>query len=454
MKLPTNVDGEKVLFSIILALGFGFYLYVLTRHPLIYGIDGPYYLTQVRSLLENGCLKYGDPPLAFFIFAFFTLLSGGNITLGIKVGVALFSALSAAPLYFWVKRVTGFKLSWYAAMFTCIFSSLHIRLINGLLKNAVGAFFLICFAYYLHLLFVGKGSRRVLFAAAVFLLLTGATHILDFGVALLFLTLYPSAVLLAGINRRDVLKKFAALLLTVVVFSVVVLASSPFFFSDFYKGLAFLQAMLSENSEGLSIQFLFDPMGGFLILPVLTVGVVLSVHEWRNKNKQAALSLATVTIVGVLLSLPIIPPEWLSRFLLMEFIPVAFVLGYSFSKMNTNVAAAILLVLCVFPMFTQAVAVSRTLQPTIEEIDYREIESMREYVLPNSVIVGDPRYGYWVEYITRADVAKMLSPELRLKYTRILLLVDKLSFRQPPIPPYATKIFEGRRFILFKVISP
>jgi len=121
--LRDTVKNERALLSLILILGFGFYLYILTRHPLIYGIDGPYYLTQVRSLLESAHLKYGDPPLAFLIFAFFTLLSSGDIALGIRFGVALFSALSAVPLYFWIKRVTRSKMSGYTSMLACIFSS-------------------------------------------------------------------------------------------------------------------------------------------------------------------------------------------------------------------------------------------------------------------------------------------------------------------------------------------
>ena len=114
MKLLGMVKRQQVLLPLVLILGFGFYLYILTRHPLIYGIDGPYYLIQVRSLLESGHLKYGDPPLAFFIFTFFTLLSGGDITLGIRIAVALFSALSAVPLYFWIKRVTHSEMSGYS----------------------------------------------------------------------------------------------------------------------------------------------------------------------------------------------------------------------------------------------------------------------------------------------------------------------------------------------------
>jgi len=454
MKLLGMVKRQQVLLPLVLILGFGFYLYILTRHPLIYGIDGPYYLIQVRSLLESGHLKYGDPPLAFFIFTFFTLLSGGDITLGIRIAVALFSALSAVPLYFWIKRVTHSEMSGYMAMLACIFSSPHIRLMNDLLKNTVGAFFLLCFIYYLHSLAVENGSKRNLLIAATFLMLTGATHILDFGIALLFLILYPIAAVLIGVNQKDMAKNVGILLLIILLFATAAFLAFPSLFSDFYKGLAFLQDLFSETSEGPPIQFLLNPMGGAFILPVIVTGTALSVHEWQLGKKEATLALATVTITGVLLSLPFIPTEWLWRFLLMEFIPISFVIGYSFSKMQTKIATSILLLLCLFPMILQAVAMSGTLRPTIEEVDYHEIESMREYILPNSVVVGDLRYGYWVQYITRTDIAKRLSSELWQNYEHVLLLVDKFSAKPPPIPPHSTKIFEGRRFILYEVASP
>lgn len=452
--LKSMVKNERVILSLILILGFGFYLYILTRHSLIYGIDGPYYLIQVRNLLESGHLKYGDPPLAFLIFTFFTLLSGGDITFGIRIGVALFSVLSAVPLYFWIKKVAHSKLSGYVAMLACIFSSPHIRLMNDLLKNTVGALFLLCFVYYLHSLVTEKGSKRNLLTAVAFLMLTGATHILDFGVALLFLILYPIVALLIRVNQKNMVKNVGVLLLIILFFAASAFLAFPSLFSDFYKGLAFLQDLFSETGEGPPTRFLFNPMGGAFILPVLLIGIVLSVQEWRLGRKEATLALATVTIVGVLLSLPFIPAEWLWRFLLMEFVSIAFVIGYSFSKMETKIAISILLLLCLFPMILQAVAMSGTLRPTIGEADYHEIESMEECILPNSVVVGDLRYGYWVQYVTRTDIAKRLSPELWQNYEHVLLLVDKFSAKQPPIPPHSTKIFEGRRFTLYEIILP
>ncbi|MFQ6124413.1 MAG: ArnT family glycosyltransferase [Candidatus Heimdallarchaeota archaeon] len=448
-----SLRKESAILILILISSFIFYLYILTRYPLIYGIDGPYYLIQVRSLLESGRLKYGDPPLAFLIFTFFTLIVGGDITLGIRVGLAIFSALTALPLYLWMKQITHSPLSGYVAMVACIFSAPHIRLMNDLLKNSVGAFFLLCFIYYLHCSSFNR-TKKSMFFAAFFLILTGATHILDFGVALLFLFLYPLIACFIGEDWKSIVKTPGILSLVVLVFAISAFVVFPSFFTDFYKGLAFLRDLFTETSETNPMGFIFEPSGGLFIIPILATGVVLSFYEWRTKKRETALAISTVTIVGVFLSLPFIPQEWLWRFLLMEFIPIAFVLGFAVSKIKRKLISAIFLLLCLLPLVLQGVATSKTIKPTIREVDYHELEFIGSFIPSNSVIVGDLRLGYWVQYITNCNIAKKLSHELWENYEHVLILIDKLSLRVPPIPPGATKIIEAKHFVLYELRPP
>ena len=84
-----------------------------------------------------------ETPLAFLLSTLLTLLVGGDITLGVRVGVALFSALSAVPLHFLVKRITRMEHAGYVAMLAGTFSAPHLRMMNDLLKNAVGVCFLL-----------------------------------------------------------------------------------------------------------------------------------------------------------------------------------------------------------------------------------------------------------------------------------------------------------------------
>ncbi len=442
------------VFSIIV-IGFVFYLWILTRHPLIYGIDGPYYLIQVRSLLESGQLAHGDPPLSLLLFTFFTLLVGGDMTLGVRVGVAFFSALSTVPLYFLIRKITQKEYAGYVAMLACIFSAPHIRMMNDLLKNAVGVCFLFFFFYYLHNMVFCDGGRKNMIFASLFLVLTGATHVLDFGVALLFFSLYLATVLVFNVHRRQFVKAVGFISLILGFFTAVAFVIFPSLFTSFFKGFYFLQDLFSASEQGAPIFFLFDPRGGGMTLFVLTVGVILAVHEWRIKeNMEAVLVLTVATIVGWLLCLPFIPSEWLWRFLLMEFIPVAVILGYSSSKMERKMALAIFLILVIFPLILQSVEASKNMGPTINEKGYHELVMMSDHIIQsNSVIVINPQIGYWIQYVTRCDVARTPSQESWQSYEHILALIKKIP-GQPYLTPHGAKLpplFDGEMFVLFEL---
>ena len=450
---PIRLEHLAV-FSIIV-IGFVFYLWILTRHSLIYGIDGPYYLIQVRSLLESGQLAHGDPPLSLLLFTFFTLLVGGDMTLGVRVGVAFFSALSTVPLYFLIRKITQKEYAGYVAMLACTFSAPHIRMMNDLLKNAVGVCFLLFFVYYLHnMVFSDEGRKNMLFAS-LFLVLTGATHVLDFGVALLFFSLYLVIVLVFNVHRRQFVKAVGFISLILGLFIAVAFIIFPSLFTSFFKGFYFLQDIFSASEQGAPIFFLFDPRGGSMTLFVLTVGVILAVYERRIKeNREAVLVLTVTTIVGWLLCLPFIPPEWLWRFLLMEFIPVAIILGYSSSKMERKMALTIFLILVIFPLILQSVEASKNMGPTINEKGYHELAMMSDYIIPsNSVIVVKPQIGYWIQYVTRCDVARTPSQEFWQSYEHVLVLIKKIPSQPYSIPPGAKMppLFDGEMFVLFEL---
>ena len=124
-RLRKNRLEYFVVFAVFV-FGFMFYLLVLLKNELVPMIDGPYYLIQVRSLLTTGGLVYGDPPLTFYLLSVTSALLG-DISLGVKVGVSLFSALSTVPAYFLMKKVTKTSFAGITAMLFIIFSAPYIR---------------------------------------------------------------------------------------------------------------------------------------------------------------------------------------------------------------------------------------------------------------------------------------------------------------------------------------
>jgi len=359
---------ELFLVSLVFLLGFSFNLWIFLKNWLITGIDGPYYIIQVRGLLTSGELIYGDPPLAFILLVPFCLLVG-DLMLGIKVGVSFFCALSSIPAFYLMKRVGKGSLPSFIAMLLFIFSAPHIRMMTDFMKNAIGICFLIAFLYYLHgLAFAGLRKERLILAA-FFLVLTGLTHILDFGVAFLFLVLYALWAMVLGVNKRSFLKSVGAI---TVVLCIFVLVASTFFsplFTDFNKGLSFLHDLISPKGveppppQGRlkprpfipPVPFSLPIVGGWeVILLILFLGVVLSFHAWLRRDKEANLLLVSTTSMGVIMCFPLIPPEWLGRFLLMFVVPTVIIVSYGFSRVilhirslgrNTRSGASIVLMI-------------------------------------------------------------------------------------------------------------
>ncbi len=70
---------------------------VLASSPFPLGVDGFFYPSEVRSLLEHGTLAYPASPLAFWWLAPFAAATDPIV--GAKLGAALGTSLIALPAY-------------------------------------------------------------------------------------------------------------------------------------------------------------------------------------------------------------------------------------------------------------------------------------------------------------------------------------------------------------------
>jgi hypothetical protein len=132
----------------------------------------------------------------------------------------------------------------------------------------------------------------------------------------------------------------------------------------------------------------------------------------------------------------------------MEFIPIAFILGYSVSKMERRVPVTIFLLVAVFPTVIQGVEASRRMGPIINEKGYTELKTMNNVLPANSVVVVDPRFMYWAEYILECNTAKRPSPSLWQSYAHVLGLFSKA--KRPPFLR-GKVLFDGEFFILVEL---
>ncbi len=462
------VDAGLVI--LLLSAGFIFNLWVFFRSRLITGIDGPYYLIQVKSLLEKGSLVYGDPPLTFLLLALFSLLAG-DVMVGVKVGTSFLCALSTVPAYFIMRGVTGRRAAGLYAMLLIIFSAPYVRMMTDFIKNAVGIFFLLLFLYYLHNLASSRSSKLNIFLSSLLLVLTGMTHILDFGVALLYLALYVISTLLFNRKSSSFLLSAGVILSVALVFSFVAYIFFNPLFTDFNKFISFLHDLFSPQRRYPPphpilkpkrplpvVPFSLPIIGGWgVIVSVLLSGAILSLYLWMRKDKESFLLLFSSTVMGIIMCFPLIPSKYLGRFMLMFLLPSFIIVSYSISfidkvlrrKVGSLIPFIIsFLIISLFVM--QGVNVAFRARSTITYSAYLDLVDMKKYLPPNSIIIVSKRIGYWVQYIDEVEVSGF-SPVLWRLYPHVFGLYFK---DKTPNIPSSKIVFVGRIFVLVELPPP
>ena len=458
---------EVLIVSSLFTCGFTFYLSIFLKDQLVPMIDGPYYLIQVKSILLDGKLAYGDPPLTFYLFSIFAILLG-DIIFGVKVGASFFSALTTIPAYFLMKRAGKGVFAGSIAMLLIILSAPYIRMLTDFMKNAIGVCWLLAFIYYLYDIASSGIRRENIILASFFLILTGLTHILDFGVALLFLILYTLAGFILNVNRRALLKATAILFFASMLF---VLFTSTFFgylFSDYNKAISFFRDLIGLRKVAvrrvrlIPIQPLPPLRRAELPLAInvwplilIVAGSILSFSLWRRRRMADLCLISTMTIICLLMNLPVIPAEWLWRFELMTVVPSAIILSYSASRIWKigREEAAIFATIIIVLSASQAISTAMTIHPTISYQGYMDLLEMKNKIPVGSlIVVSKPSLRYWAEYVmygsdvTFGQLWKMPPQTLR-SYQHIFLIFQR--GRAPHVP--SKIVFVGRVYVLVEL---
>jgi len=429
--------------SIVVVVGLT-YAAILFRYPLMYGIDGPYYLIQVRSILQTGLMSYADPPFCFYFFSLLTL-TVGDLTTAVKLGTVLFCALTVISTYLIGKRLTS---SVPAAVTTAIVASLSPDLIvlsGEFVKNAVGSFFLLSFVYLCLRLLEGDESKATWLAAVLAFGLTGLTHILDLGLAVLYLALMTLFSLVSGLRKRSFLTLAGAL----VVGSAVVGSAAYFVYAgytiDIGKGLTFIRQFL-ESLESYEITDTVGILGPRLPAYLsVAAGVVSSVLYYRRGRRSEAVFLASATLALLLMNFPSIPSQWAWRFALMTFVPMSSILGSLVGLIGErDVQFGVTAILLLFFVLTQTLPGSQRPRPTLRPEEYRDMLAMARYVPPGSKVVVGHGGRYWAEYLLNSQLFRP-SPGEPINYP-----VYFVSGPAGPSPPQnSALLYKGEALSLY-----
>ncbi|RLG07772.1 MAG: hypothetical protein DRN59_00570 [Thaumarchaeota archaeon] len=418
-------------------ISFLILLAVYTRYPILYGIDGPYYIIQLEHLASKGVIKYPDPPLTYYLLLPFYLLSSDK-NLGLKIAVAFYGGLTSLLLYLSFRRFSD--LSGLAASLTFTISPYTLRLANDFLKNYVSLIFVAIFIY--TILNEEKPSRALIFSslAAVAVALS---HVLTYGVfALLALLIFIASVLIRDNSLKVMRYGAAGAAGTSFLLLAIALTVAPSIVGyDTAKLLSFLENPFKEGSA--------DLMRANFIAS-LTIGVGGFIYGFFKRSKLSPLIIGS-SILLILLNTPMLESSWLFRFSLMTSIlipPIAAVIvGEAGPKARFT---TLLLIIGLMIMVT--LPVIHVLRPSISMGEYSELQEISKHVPPgSSILIPSIRLRYWVEAIYDDQYTFITKPQKPLAQIQNTYLIAEKGRTPIRIPPRARIVFDGRYLLITRI---
>ena len=436
-----NFVKEKYWLLILIAIfifSFVLDLYVLTRYPLSYGIDGAFYDIQVLSILKVGYPVSNDPPLIYYLLTPFVMLSG-NSFLGIKIAMSLIGSLMAFPAFLLTelyskKKELGSKIPALLAAFMVTVNVNYFAMIGDYMQNLVGVFFLLLLLYFAINWFENSRQWRKFGVLTIILLICNVlTHIYTGTVAIiLFFSLLLFSIVFKGFKTHKLhvfdLKILGIFSILIIGCITVLFLIFPVMLSKFDIVISFFNAttttatnMGPQNMGMNKLVFLSLPylIGIFASLMIFGRGLKESISFHNKIDKNTLLAWSYIVIASTLLILAIIPSSsmYQSRFMLLAFLPIALIvpLGLRFvekevlgiypkkQKLITLLISLVAVAFALSSFYTAAESFSN-MGSTINSDQYNELLKIKQNYIPgeieaNAVIVANNFDSkYWVQY--------------------------------------------------------
>lgn len=385
--------------------------WAMTRTYTLPSIDGPYYYIQVNSILRTGLIEYADPPLTFYTFTAFALAIG-NVTTGVLIGSVVFAGAASVAAYLLVKHVFKEQIPAIAAGLVTALAAEHISMSVNTMKNGFGVVFIIGVIFFLQRsLDLEKHSKWNIAGAIGCFILTLLTHVLDEGVALLFIGGYFLFSLLLK-ERKQLLKRYIPILAATAIIAVLAFVLVPSYFGDFNKGLIFVSDVTTQTTTSATQNISpSGPVGAgwevnnpWLIL-FLALGACLTLYEWFKGDRKKAVLVGCASLIGIVLVLPFIPADFAWRFELMEFISVAVIVAYAcaaLTRLNKKKYAVLAMVALLLPFAIVGYQTASSFTPTISSQQYNDLNQMATQISANNSVIFIQNGGmsaYWPEAI-------------------------------------------------------
>lgn len=330
MKNPKKHDGPFNIYRIALFLGFLFSfilkLYFSTSYPLIAGMDAGYYVMHIQDVFIYGYPQVGDPPIAFYIGALSTWLAG-DLFLGFKIAISLFSAAICFPIYKMAKYVTKDRAIGVFAGFLASFSTSNMFIMGDLFKNTVGLFFGAWFVYLTVKSIRETTTRNTALAILAFVLMLG-THFSSS--AYLLFSITPLLLLLPIYNflheKKITTESLAcfAVIGGIGVAAILVILLKPGLLGDYSIGPVGFD-YLDDGPPGKSDTINLNMFSMYSFFSLLAM---LGLYSAYKIDPKWALLFVPWILVSFLLTQPMfVDNSWVFRFEMDTYIPVSILAG-------------------------------------------------------------------------------------------------------------------------------
>jgi hypothetical protein len=387
------------------------------------GVDGYYYLLQVRSLLEGQGFVHRDFPLAFAWLALGALVFG--LVDGIKIATAAASACAVVPMFFLAHRLTGRTAAGVLAAVCVASSSGLLNLAAGWNKQALGVTLALGTAAVAASGLDTRGRRT---GALLLLIACALCHATALGLVLVFAA--PVWVLTLPPRRRVAVLGAGLALAVALVVRVRLLAG-------LFRGRSCLgEHIVAEVGLGF-LAALALVIGWFLIRRGRAIGEPLGAQAW---------------LIGPLASALVLP--WLRcendvalavRLEVMGFVPMALAVAVAAAwlvrRLGTPLASAALLLAAA--AIAYALPPFWTARPPIAPPPVAECASLLRDVPAEALIIADDRaIAFAIEYethrSTRVTEPRRIDPALT--YRLVTGLPDPRAFTE-----FQRRVPEGLR---------
>jgi hypothetical protein len=418
------IRKNKWLIGVASIALFSFILYMisLSRYPISYGPDGPYYDLQVRYILRTGFPESNDAPLIYYYLVPFVILA----YLGIKIGMALITSMMAFPVFFLTETFSKkigveSKIPSLLSSFLITVNIFCFRMIEDFMQNLAGVFFILWFIYFaIHWFENLHEWKKYGILTFVFLLCSFFSHVYTAGIILILaFGLLIFHLVLKSIKTRSLpvfeLKLFGIMIVLGTIIITLLIFLYPTTLSNFTNRFtSYLDSLLSislDHKNPFTKSYLV-----FVTIPYLIGILALSYYLYigvkkREKNQSHI-------IISKIFILVIIPSNWQIRFLLLAFLPIALIvpLGLKYIELiiskrssinfkSRQIIIGIIAFSFALSSLIQVVIFIPRMGPAITMEQYDELEDIKTNYIPSIVndtgviFVSGYTFGYWVEFL-------------------------------------------------------